>query len=142
LKFFSVAEVFNFTRPINITGMMTRNLALPVETNDTYPMYTEDQGLGFHAEIALCTWKFRRFQSHVNDVYEGIRLQFHNPYEFPDDKNQQFETFVKQTLIFFITPEIMELGETLKGFGNEKFVEFLNLNFKQFISIFLGDNAL
>lgn len=92
----------------------------PVETNESYPWRTEDEKLGFHTEIATVSGFYSKIYNHIKDVFEGVRYQFHNPYELPHQKNPQFNGFIRRTLIYLVDLEITELDESLLNYKAEK----------------------
>lgn len=122
-SFFSVAKVFNYSRPITINRFMTKNRRPTINSNESYPWKTEDKLHGLFIKIDFLPSGIKQFASHPNVEYRGINYVFHDPFELPSDKNQQFFSHINSKLIFYTEAEINELGETLMNYGLEKFAK-------------------
>lgn len=117
---FSVAEVFNYSRPVNMENVIKKHFVNVIPKNESFPWTTDDQALGFHASIALLTWYHYDVYSHPKEVFDGAYFQFHSPFEYPSEVNPQYFVRQQHSSMFLVEPEITELGDTLKDYEIEK----------------------
>jgi hypothetical protein len=143
LLVFSVATIFNYSRPVLFKSMIKKYEKDTIKNDKPPPWKVEDKTLGLFSEHEALPTFIKRFQSHHKYESLGTRYQFHSPFEIPSTKDTRFMSKPWSVTDFEIDVDISELGENLLKYGVKRFEMFLKRFFiKIFKSKFSGENAI
>lgn len=57
---------------------------------------------------------------HASQVKDGFSLLIHDPFEVPSDDSVHVQTVTNQTINFLVTPEVIQIDESLMDFEPKK----------------------
>jgi hypothetical protein len=94
---------------------------ITIKNNNSYPWKANDKSEGLYSLLDLIPSAKKNFDSHHTYNFNGMRYQFHDPWEMPSKENRRFISKPQVIMTIEIDVDINELGENLVDYGVERF---------------------
>lgn len=116
-----MSQAFNFTK---VYQAITR-IRFEIENFD-YPLKGQRDRSGLFASIDRMLYRkvFKKkdilADTHESQIIDGFSLVIHDPFGQPSVDSMHIQTVPNQTINFFVTPELIEIEDSLIDFEPDK----------------------